>query len=214
MTREIYQTRLTEPLLVALPVVAHVASGVALRLLRRWQNMRRYGGATPGMYALQRMRDADKTGPRHIWPALSYISVSGYAFSIFYGAHVFMNRVLPLLVGDSADVGLAYVAHGFARHAWLARTAYVGLIATGCGHMVWGMGKWLGVAPSTASWKDAVVERKVKRERRRKWMIVHGVTVAAAALWAVGGLGVVGSGGLADGWVAGVYDGLFARLGL
>ncbi|KAL5630179.1 hypothetical protein BROUX41_000051 [Berkeleyomyces rouxiae] len=39
--RELYQTPLTEPLLVGLPIVAHVGSGVALRFLRRARNLRR-----------------------------------------------------------------------------------------------------------------------------------------------------------------------------
>ncbi|KND92482.1 hypothetical protein TOPH_02732, partial [Tolypocladium ophioglossoides CBS 100239] len=225
MTREIYQTSVAEPLLVALPVLAHVGSGVALRLLRRWQNMKRYGGGTPGMYALHRLlRGGDaKSGSRggsgvRLWPPLSYISISGYVFTIFYSAHAFVNRVLPLAVeGDSSNIGLAYVAHGFARHPVAARVAYAGLIAVGCGHMVWGMAKWLGAAPSTRGWRgkeSVVVDRRTKRQRRRKCLSVHGVALAVAAAWAVGGLGTVARGGPAAGWVAKVYDDLFARVGM
>ncbi|KAK2593572.1 hypothetical protein QQS21_008747 [Conoideocrella luteorostrata] len=222
MTREIYQTTLTEPLLVFLPVVTHVGSGIALRLLRRWQNMKRYGGGTPGMYALHQMRDALSGKPVsssvRLWPPLSYISASGYAFTFCYGAHVFMNRILPLLVeGDSSNVGLAYVAHGFARHPATSYVAYLGLLAAASGHMVWGMAKWLGVAPSTKGWmgkESVVVDVKTKRTRRRKWLGVQGAAVGVAALWAVGGLGIVARGGLTDGWVGKVYDGLFGSVGL
>ncbi|KAG8413827.1 hypothetical protein J3458_012317 [Metarhizium acridum] len=102
MAREIYQTSVAEPVLVALPVVLHVGSGLALRLLRRWQNMERYGGGTPGMYALHRMREAlsgKSVGSAvRLWPPLTYISMSGYALTLFYGAHVFVNRILPLAV--------------------------------------------------------------------------------------------------------------------
>lgn len=222
MTREIYQTTLTEPILVALPFIAHVGSGVALRLIRRAQNIRRYGGATPGLWPVSR-----KTGRRtSTWPAMSWISVSGYAFTIFYSAHVFMNRILPLAVeGDSSNIGLGYVSHGFAQHPLVARLAYVGLIGVGVSHMVWGAARWMGAAPSTNGWlqprtapgREKVansVDRKTKRERRRKWMAVHAVAVAGAALWMVGGMNIVGRGGASGGWVGGIYDGLYAKVWL
>ncbi len=215
MTREIYQTSVMEPLLVALPVLAHVGSGVALRVLRHRQNVKRYGGATPAMYALHRSRPDVQTGggAMHLWPALSYISASGYALTGFYAAHVLMNRVLPLAVeGSSSDIGLAYVAHGFARHPVVAGIAYWGLVVVGSGHMVWGMARWLGLAPATRSWKNAVVDRATKRQRRRRWLSVHGVVGGVVAAWAVGGLAVVARGGLQDGWVGKVYDDLLARV--
>ncbi|XP_044716484.1 N2,N2-dimethylguanosine tRNA methyltransferase [Hirsutella rhossiliensis] len=203
MTREIYQTAIAEPLLVALPVVAHIGSGLALRLLRRWQNMRRYGGGTPGM------------GVR-LWPPMSYISISGYAFALVYCAHVFVNRVLPLAVdGDSSNIGLAYVAHGFARQPGVSLAAYLGLIGAGCGHMVWGMARWLGLARSTRGWagrKGVLVDGQTRKQRRRQWMGVHGAALALAALWAAGGLGVVARGGAAQGWIAKMYDDLLARV--
>ena len=225
MTREIYQTAVTEPLLVILPFVAHVGSGVALRLLRRRQNVKRYG-AIPG--------DRSRFSP---WPGISYISAAGYALTVFYGVHVYVNRLLPLAVeGDRSNIGLAYVAHGFARHPLVARVAYVGLIATAAGHMIWGNAKWLGLAPSTRGWlqprkgitgEEAVlVDRKTRRQRRRRWLAVHGAAVGFAALWAVGGLGVVAragaSGGLgvlwwdgvSGGWVWSLYDDVLARNGL
>lgn len=217
MTREIYQGALTEPLLVALPVLAHVGSGIALRLLRRWQNMRRYGGSAPGAYALQKLRKDGGVGSFSLWPPLSYISMSGYAFSVFLGAHIVMNRVVPLVVeGDSSNVGLAYVAHGFAQHPTVSWLAYIGLLAVGCGHMVWGAAKWLNLAPATRSWlrPTAPVDKSTKRQRRRNWLGVHGAAVGTAALWAVGGLGVVARGGSADGWMGKLYNNMFARIGL
>lgn len=220
MTREIYQTTFTEPLLVALPVLAHIGSGVALRLLRYGQNKRRYGGATPAMYALHRSR-ADTNGSQsiRIWPQLSYISISGYAFTVFYSAHVFMNRVLPLAVeGDSSNIGLGYVAHGFARHPALARIAYLGLIAVGSGHMVWGLAKWLGSAPSTSGWQanakaGALVDKATRKQRKRKWLSVQAAVLGSVLAWAVGGMAVVSRGGLQDGWLGKVYDDLFSRVG-
>lgn len=217
LAREIYQTRLSEPLLVGLPIAAHVASGVALRLLRRAQNLKRYGGATPGVYALHRSRGKGP-GP---WPPLSWVSASGYAFVVALGAHILMNRGLPLAVeGDSADIGLAYVSHGFARHAPLAWAAYAGLLGVGCFHMVWGCAKWLGIAQN-ASWTtnskptgNGTVDKRLKKRRRRLWLTIHAVAAACTGLWAAGGLGVVARGGLAQGWVGKVYDGLYERVGL
>lgn len=216
MTREIYQTSITEPLLVGLPVLAHVGSGIAVRLLRRWQNMTRYGGQIPGIHAIHRWRTDE--APVRLWPPVSYISLSGYAFTLFYSAHVFMNRAVPLIVdGDSSNIGLAYVSHGFAQHPIVSRIAYLGLIFVGCGHMVWGMAKWLGISQSTKGWQvseRAPVDKKTRRQRRRKWLGVQGAALTVAALWAVGGLGVVSRAGPADGWVGKLYDGLFARVGL
>ncbi|ODA84159.1 hypothetical protein RJ55_02677 [Drechmeria coniospora] len=204
MTREIYQTSVTEPLLVALPVVAHVGSGVALRLLRRRQMMKRYGEGSSGTYALYRLVRASSS---KLWPSLSYISMSGYAFAVFYSAHVLANRLLPLAVeGDSSNIGLAYIAHGFARHPTASWLAYVGLLAVGCGHMVWGAREMLlGPSNSTGGWRGSgmvTVDKNVKRQRRRKWLTVHGVALTVAGLWAVGGLGVVARGGAAEGWIA------------
>ncbi|KAL6917445.1 hypothetical protein ACHAP8_011936 [Fusarium lateritium] len=223
MTREIYQTSLTEPILVALPIIVHIGSGIALRLLRRSQNMQRYGAATPGMYALHRSRtelEKDQKSARAAspWPALSYISISGYTFTFFFAAHVFVNRILPLQVeGDSSNIGLAYVAHTFARHPITSWFSYVGLLAAGCGHMVWGQAKWFGLSPTTKYiWGTSSVpaEKKAMKQRRRKWVALHGASVAFAALWAVGGLGVVARGGLMEGWVGKVYDDLFSAIGL
>ncbi|KAH6607081.1 hypothetical protein Trco_003394 [Trichoderma cornu-damae] len=223
MARELYQTTITEPLLVGLPVLAHVGSGIALRLVRRSENIRRYGGSTPGMYALMRSR-ADGAGASsrpsaQPWPPLSWISWSGYLYTALWGAHVLMNRALPLAVeGDSSNIGLAYVSHGFARHPAVAALAYRGLIGVGCGHMVWGLAKWLGLAPSTKGWwgggEAVAVDGKARRHRRRRWLGVQAAVVAAAALWAVGGLGVVARAGASDGWVGKLYDDLYARVRL
>lgn len=228
MTREIYQTPLTEPLLIALPVIAHLGSGIALRLIRRRENVRRYGGATPAMYALHQSRKMEdsmsslrsnpSSGSWSPWPQLSWISASGYAFSLFFGAHMFLNRVLPKAVdGDSSNIGLAYVAHGFARHPVVSWAAYIGLIGVASGHMIWGSAKWLGLSPSTDGWygrSSVLVDKTTRRQRRRKWVAVQGMVVGMIAAWAIGGLGVVARGGPADGWVGKLYDDLYSRVGL
>ncbi|ROT41591.1 DUF1691-domain-containing protein [Sodiomyces alkalinus F11] len=211
--REIYQTPLSEPHLVVLPIAAHVASGLAIRLIRRARNLRRYYGVPPTA------RKPVPSGPR-IWPPVSGIAVSGYVFTAALAAHAAVNRVLPLLVeGHSADVGLAFVGHGFARHPALAWSAYAVLLVAGCGHMVWGAAKWAGMAPvglglrgalgyaPPAEWVDDTT--LVRRRRRRVWWAIQGAAAAFAAVWAAGGLGVVARGGLVEGWVGKIYDGLY-----
>ncbi|CCF32882.1 hypothetical protein CH063_00124 [Colletotrichum higginsianum] len=227
LSREIYQTTLTEPLLVALPIVAHVASGIALRLVRRSQNLKRYGGNTPGMYALYRaqtgktsrslMSNSTNSAGR-IWPSVSYISISGYVFAALLAVHVGVNRILPLQIeGDSSNIGLAFVSHGFARQPFVSWLAYTGLLTVGCGHMVWGAARWMGMAPTAMGWSGSgasVVDKKVRKRRRRSWWALHGVAAAAAGIWAAGGLGIVARGGLTEGWVGKLYDDLFSRIPL
>ena len=223
LAREIYQTPLSEPLLIGLPVLVHVASGVGLRLLRRAQNLRKYGGATPGMHALhRRSRHAGSSTPSvRIWPALSYISASGYGFAVFFAAHLVMNRVLPLACeGDSSNIGLAYVSHGFARHAVVASVAYAGLLVAGCGHMVWGAAKWLGLSSqavpiwASSSNGSGVVDKRVRRRGRRIWLGVHATAATLTLLWSAGGLGVVARGGPTPGWIGDIYDGLYSKVWL
>lgn len=161
---------------------------------------------------------AGKAGGYSGWPVFSYISASGYVFSVVLAAHVFVNRVLPLAVeGDSANIGLAYVAHGFVRHRVMSWLAYGVLLAGGCGHMVWGWAKWVGLAQG-AGWTlerhtgNAAVDRATRKRRRRRLMAVNAVAAAATALWAAGGLGIVARGGETLGWVGKLYDGLFEKV--
>ncbi|KAH6657415.1 hypothetical protein BKA67DRAFT_655687 [Truncatella angustata] len=185
MAREIYQTRLSEPLLVGLPIVAHVASGLALRLIRRSQNLKRYGGATPGMLH-------------------SHSPVV---------AHIFLNRILPLIVeGDSSNIGLQYVSHGFARHGLQPWIAYALLLTAGAGHFVWGWAKWLNLAPPM-NWRKTTVDKALRKRRSRAWWGINGLAALVAGVWAAGGLGVVARGGAAYGWLGKVYDAIYARAG-
>ncbi|KAK8099053.1 uncharacterized protein PG998_012294 [Apiospora kogelbergensis] len=216
MAREVYQTRFSEPLLVALPILAHVASGVAIRLIRRSQNLQRYGGATPGMYALHRSKSSSttsssKSNNQSGWPMLSYTAISGYVFAPILASHIFMNRVLPLMVeGDSSNIGLQYVAHGFASQGLPAWVAYTLLIGVGVGHMVWGGAKWMGIAPPPG-WRRTTVDKQLRKRRSRAWWSINGVAFAGIALWAAGGLGIVARWGATEGWLGKVYDSIYAQ---
>ncbi len=206
LAREIYQTPLSEPLLVGLPILAHVGSGIALRFLRRQSNRHRYFGDDP---------DIPKFSA---WPRLSYIAASGYGFTAALFAHVFVNRGLPLAVeGDSANIGLAYVAHGFVRHRFMSWAAYAALLGLGCGHMVWGWAKWFGLSQH-AGWKlewptgMAGLDQRTTKSKRRRLLLINVAAGVATAVWAAGGLGVVARGGETLGWVGKLYDGLFDKI--
>ncbi|KAI0111230.1 hypothetical protein GGR51DRAFT_70811 [Nemania sp. FL0031] len=219
MTRELYQTRLTEPLLVALPVLTHVVSGITIRLLRRSQNKRRYhGDASPSFWELARSKispssTSHRSSSSRIWPTFSMIAGSGYAFAALLTSHVAMNRVLPLIVdGDSSNIGLGYVAHGFARHATSAYAAYALLLSVSAGHMVWGMARWLDLAPP-ANWKKITFDKPTRSRRRRAWWAINATAASLAVAWAAGGLGVVARAGPAYGWLGTVYDGIYDYAG-
>ncbi|KAK8037401.1 hypothetical protein PG991_000747 [Apiospora marii] len=216
MAREVYQTRFSEPLLVALPVLAHIGSGIAIRLIRRSQNLRRYGGATPGMYALHRSKTSSSTSSTNStngsgWPTVSYTAISGYLLAPVLASHVFVNRVLPLLVeGDSSNIGLQYVSHGFARHGALSWIAYGALITVGVGHMVWGGAKWMGISPPPG-WRRTTVDKQLRKRRSRNWWSINTVAFAGIALWAAGGW-VVAKWGPTEGWLGKVYDNIYAHI--
>ncbi|KAI1199796.1 hypothetical protein F5X97DRAFT_295441 [Nemania serpens] len=218
MTRELYQTRLTEPLLVGLPVLAHVVSGFTIRLLRRSQNKKRYhGDGHPGFWDRARSKNSLPSPKSHasprIWPVFSNIAASGYTFAVLLTSHVAMNRVLPLVVdGDSSNIGLAYVAHGFARHAPSAYVTYAVLLSVGAGHMVWGMARWLDLAPP-ANWKKITFDKPTRSRRRRAWWAINATAVSLTLLWAAGGLGVVARAGATQGWLGSVYDRIYELAG-
>jgi hypothetical protein len=185
--------------------------------VRRTLNLRRYYGDTNNHHH-HHAKPAGGKGAYSGWPTLSYISVSGYIFTGILAAHVFMNRGLPLAVeGDSANIGLAYVAHGFVRHKIVSWLAYGVLLGAGCGHMVWGWAKWVGLAQG-AGWRlerhtgNAVVDRAARKRRRRRLVVINAVAAAVAGLWAAGGLGVVARGGETLGWVGKLYDGLYSKV--
>ncbi|KAI5924554.1 hypothetical protein F4810DRAFT_664175 [Camillea tinctor] len=217
LTRELYQTTFTEPLLVGLPILAHITSGIALRLIRRRQNITRYyGGATPGMWALHHSSTSSSSSSSRsnshtrVWPAFTNVALSGYVFAPLLASHVFVNRVLPLIVeGDSSNVGLQYVAHGFATTLdQLPWAAYSLLIAVGVGHMVWGAAKFMDFAPPPGWARNTVDRAARKRQRRAAWLLRAAIALVAGT-WAAGGLGVVARAGRADGWLGGVYDGMY-----
>ena len=194
LTRPFYQSPLTEPFVVALPLLAHVGSGVALRLYRRHQLAKRYG-------------NVNHEQQRHIrWPSLSGTSLIGYILLPLVTGHAFVNRVLPLWAeGDSSGVGLGFVSHGFAKQGVVSFVGFSALIAVGAWHFVWGGAHWLGLTPRGASAGGT-------EGRKRRWYVLNALSAGVAGLWMLGGLGVVGRGGATGGWVGRGYDELYSRI--
>ena len=146
------------------------------------------------------------------WPRVSGTSALGFALTPLVAAHMFVNRITPLVVdGDSSGVGLGYVAHAFAKHPGVAFSAYVALVGVGAWHVAWGWAKWLGLSPETAKGADTT-ERELARKRR--WYGVNGVAALLAGVWMAGGLGVVARGGETKGWAGRNFDRLFGSIPL
>ncbi|KAF2236143.1 hypothetical protein EV356DRAFT_575355 [Viridothelium virens] len=201
LTRPYYQSPLAEPVLITLPLLLHLTSGVALRLLRRHRQVQNFGAETR----------AERKQLR--WPPVSGTSMLGFALVPLVAAHAALNRGVPLAVaGGSSDVGLGYVGHGFARLPGVSWVAYAALIGVGVWHAVWGWARWLGWTPGQVGGGDGAEERALRRKRR--WYSVNGVAAVVAGVWAAGGLGVVGRGGLVGGWLGKEYDELYRHIPL
>jgi len=222
--RPFYQSPLSEPLLLYIPISIHVLSGLIIRLSRRKAILRSSGAET---YAEKR---------KVAWPKLNTTQKAGWGLVGLLGGHVALNRLLPVWKGlGSGVVGLGYISHGFARHRIISTLGFVALVVTGVGHFVWGTARWQGWTPSLmrlsggregfdgreikrrGSWVDGVGVGEdagtiVGRERKRRWWMINGVVVGLSGLWLVGALGVVGRGGEAKGWVGKEYDNMFKSI--
>jgi hypothetical protein len=179
---------------VALPLIAHVSSGVALRFYRRRQALKRYGAET------QRDR---KTIP---WPPFSVISILGHLLVPLAGFHVWTTRILPTYMhGDQSLINVSYVSHGFAKSPLISFAGFTALIGVGVFHITWGWAQWLGLKP------DQVSETDSRRSliRKRRWYGINAVAALVTGLWLAGGLGIVGRGGETSGWIGKEFDELY-----
>ncbi|EXJ58046.1 hypothetical protein A1O7_05469 [Cladophialophora yegresii CBS 114405] len=199
LTRPFYQTPPLEPLLIFLPVLTHVVSGVALRVYRRRITALRHGAETRS----QRRGIA--------WPKLSATSAAGYALYPMFALHVLSMRVTPRRVdGSSASVGLRYFAHGIAAHPGLGLAAHALLIVTASYHFVSGAARFLRL--STEYVVGGGEDGRVKRKWRGR--VINGVAALMAGVWIVGGLGVVGRSGPGVGWEASHWNAIYKEVPL
>jgi hypothetical protein len=204
LTRPYYQNRPFEPLLIGIPLVVHIASGLGLRLIRRRSAGKRFASSADKLSLSERKK---------LWPPVSVISATGFASIFLVQGHAIINRAVPLWTeGSSANVGLEYVAHGISKHPVLARVGFAALVWTAVFHMTWGWAKWLGWTPQQVT--SAVVKegQSVEAVKNRRWYTINGVMIGTVALWMAGAMGVVGRNGPAVGWVAAVYDGMYENI--
>ncbi|KAE8157435.1 N2,N2-dimethylguanosine tRNA methyltransferase-domain-containing protein [Aspergillus tamarii] len=140
LTRPIYQSPGLEHVVLTIPILIHIASGIVLRNIRSSRRARLYGAETRAQrYSL------------NFWPRMSLQARLGYCFVPLLGAHVLVNRVTPLIVdGGSSGVGLGYVAHGIARNPVFWNVYYVVLAAAGMWHTIGGWATWMGWRVTTA----------------------------------------------------------------
>ncbi|KAH8689799.1 S-adenosyl-L-methionine-dependent methyltransferase [Talaromyces proteolyticus] len=189
LTRPIYQSPSLEPLMVALPICAHIASGLSLRSIRARRRARMYG--------------AESRSQRHLiksWPVPSLQAKLGYAMIPLLSLHVGINRAIPLQIdGGSSSVGLGYVAHGFARSPFLWNLFYILFVATSVWHMVGGLATWMGIRVTTVrterdqTHKTGILgeTRPDQQKRRKNKWLVHGIAALTTAIWLAGGLGIL-----------------------
>ncbi|PYH78692.1 N2,N2-dimethylguanosine tRNA methyltransferase [Aspergillus uvarum CBS 121591] len=143
LTRPLYQSPSLEHVVLTVPVLVHVLSGIALRNIRSSRRARLYGAETRSQrYALT------------FWPRMSLQARLGYSLIPLLGVHVLVNRISPILVdGGSSGVGLGYVAHGIARSPVFWNIYYLVFVAAGVWHFVGGWASWMG-------WKVTTLRRQ------------------------------------------------------
>ncbi|KAF2453375.1 hypothetical protein BDY21DRAFT_310812 [Lineolata rhizophorae] len=195
--RPLYHSPIGEVALILAPIAVHVTTGILLRLHRRRATAARYGAESR----------AERRKLR--WPKLSGTSKLGYMLIPLLAVHAGVNRGLPVLVeGGSENVGLGFVAHGFARFPVLSNVVYIGVVGLGIAHFAWGWARWLGKRP------EYIVEGGVSGQKRRKrrWWAINMAWALLTGVWLAGGIAIVGRGGVAEGWIAREWDGLYGRI--
>ena len=207
LTRPYYQGLPFEPLLVIVPLWAHVLSGLAIRIYRRNLNARRYGDPDSRRLSYQKATAAAVVkNESAFWPAVSGISKLGFLLAPLLVGHVAINRAIPQQVeGGASNVNLSYVSHAFAKHPAISFTGFAALITIGCWHVTWGWAKWWGFTPEQTT--ELGSERNLAKKRR--WYTINGIAAAVAGLWFAGSFGVVARGGAAAGWLGRQYDEMY-----
>lgn len=215
LTREIYQAPALEHIVLTIPILVHIASGIGLRNIRAYRRARLYG--------------AETRAQRHLlksYPRVSLQARLGYLLVPLIGSHVLINRVTPLMVdGGSSGIGLGYVAHGFARSPVFSNLYYLLFVAVGVWHIVGGWAAWMG-------WKITTVrteqnrnkgslegylegnlqnEQRARRQRRTKWM-VYGIAAVGSSIWLAGALGIIGRAGAGAAWEAKTWDDIYSQV--
>ncbi|KAJ5692045.1 hypothetical protein N7462_001468 [Penicillium macrosclerotiorum] len=213
LTRPLYQAPGVEHLVLTVPILAHVVSGIVLRNMRASRRARLYGAETRAQRNLL-----------SFWPRVSLQAKTGYLLVPLIGLHVLLNRVTPLMVeGGSSGVGLGYVAHGIARSPVFWNIFYLLFVSASVWHFVGGWATWMGWRVTTArterSTKGSLEgylgypENQDRAKRQRKlWWMVNGIAAVGCALWLAGALGIVGRAGEGSGWEAQGWNEMYSQV--
>ncbi|RAH45865.1 MCP1 family protein [Aspergillus brunneoviolaceus CBS 621.78] len=214
LTRPLYQSPSLEHVVLTVPVLVHVLSGIALRNIRSSRRARLYGAETRSQrYALT------------FWPRMSLQARLGYSLIPLLGVHVLVNRISPILVdGGSSGVGLGYVAHGIARSPIFWNIYYLCFVAVGVWHFVGGWASWMGWKVTTLrkqpnSKKGSLEgylgytgsEQRCRRQKRM-WWTVNTIAAVGASIWLAGALGVIGRAGQGSGWEASGWNDIYNQV--
>lgn len=213
LTRPVYQAPGLEHLVLTLPILIHIVSGISLRNIRASRRARLYGAENSAQRALLAS-----------WPRFSLQARSGYFVVPLIGLHALVNRVTPLMVeGGSSGVGLGYVAHGIARSPVFWHIFYLMFVSASVLHFVGGWATWMGWRVTTirkergskGSLESYLAplrnQNRAKRQRKMRWM-VNGVVAVGAAFWLAGALGIVGRAGEGAGWEAQGWNEMYSQV--
>ncbi|KAL4801750.1 hypothetical protein BDV18DRAFT_148129 [Aspergillus unguis] len=214
MTRPIYQSPGLEHAMLTIPLLTHIASGIALRNIRSSRRARLYGIETRDQkYALS------------FWPRMTLQARLGYALVPLIATHVLVNRVTPLMVdGDSSSISLSFVAHGIARSRIFWATYYHLFVFVGVYHILGGLASFMGWRITTArkvrgSQKGSLSgdlghtesAQHVKRQKRMWWNF-NRIATLGACVWLVGALWIVGYAGEGSGWEAKGWNYIYSQV--
>ncbi|RJE24444.1 hypothetical protein PHISCL_03195 [Aspergillus sclerotialis] len=211
LTRPIYQSPGLEHVVLTIPVLAHIASGIALRNIRASRRAQLYGAETSG-----------KSRLLNLWSRANAQARLGYILIPLLGMHALVNRVLPLIVdGGSSGIGLGYVAHGFARCPVFWNIYYLVFVPTGLWHIIGGWAAWMGLRVTTSSSERTnkgslgnCLGRSQQRARRHRnmWWVVNGIVVIGTSAWLAGALGIIGRAGEGSVWEAKSWNEIYSRV--
>lgn len=216
LTRPIYQAPLLEHLVLTIPSLVHVVSGISLRSIRSARRARLYGVETKSQKSLL-----------SFWPRISLQARLGYALVPLLGFHVLVNRVAPLVYdGGSSGVGLGYVAHAFTRSPIFWNVYYPAFVAAGVWHIIGGWAAWMGWRVTTVrrdrkakkvsleGYFNQIENDQRSKRQRRMWWAVNGFAAVGASIWLAGALGIVGRSGPGSGWEANGWNEIYNQVPL
>lgn len=136
-TNAIYQTKLTEPILITGSLTLHVLSGMALRGYRFFKSKQFYE---------RWVSPLSKPSP---------VSIAGYLAIPLVASHFYMTRWLPShVLGDSSLISLDYIANALSQHTLPVATSMLSMLSLVLYHSAWGMKRWWTPATSKPKFRS------------------------------------------------------------